>query len=84
MEKKVLLDEILGPKVYDPRIRPAGENGTGDWGLGSAKIYSHVAYQKIHRQGIKITYIGGLKQKLQDSGSKIADAHHFFFFVCFW
>ncbi len=83
-----MLDEILGPKVYDPRIRPAGENGTGDWGLGSAKIYSHVGYHKIHRQGIKITYIGGektyiggFKEKLQVSGSKIADGYHLFPYI---
>ena len=26
-----ILDDVLGPKVYDPRIRPAGENSTGDY-----------------------------------------------------
>jgi hypothetical protein len=28
--EKQILDDILGPKVYDPRIRPAGENTTGN------------------------------------------------------
>ena len=30
MEKKIL-DEILGSKSYDPRIRPSGHNSTGEW-----------------------------------------------------
>ena len=28
-EEKKILDLIMGPKVYDSRIRPAGINGTG-------------------------------------------------------
>ena len=27
--EKQILDDVLGPKVYDPRIRPAGQNSTG-------------------------------------------------------
>ena len=27
--EKQILDDVLGPKVYDPRIRPAGQNTTG-------------------------------------------------------
>ena len=27
--EKQILDDILAAKVYDPRIRPAGENTTG-------------------------------------------------------
>ena len=28
-EEKKILDSVMGPKVYDSRIRPAGINGTG-------------------------------------------------------
>ena len=28
--EKQILDDVLGPKVYDARIRPAGENSTGE------------------------------------------------------
>jgi hypothetical protein len=42
VEKKVL-DEILGPKVYDPRIRPAGENGTGREDKKSANLSTILA-----------------------------------------
>ena len=28
-EEKKILDRIMGPKVYDSRIRPSGLNGTG-------------------------------------------------------
>ena len=27
--EKQILDDVLGPTVYDPRIRPAGQNTTG-------------------------------------------------------
>ena len=29
IEKKIL-DDVLNPEVYDPRIRPAGLNSTGE------------------------------------------------------
>jgi hypothetical protein len=29
LEEKKILDSIMGPTVYDSRIRPAGINGTG-------------------------------------------------------
>ena len=28
--EKQILDDVLDEKVYDPRIRPAGENSTGE------------------------------------------------------
>ena len=30
-EEKKILDRIMGPKVYDSRIRPSGLNGTGTY-----------------------------------------------------
>ena len=29
-EEKRILDSVMGPSVYDSRIRPAGINGTGE------------------------------------------------------
>lgn len=30
-EEKKILDSVLGPKVYDKRIRPSGKNSTGEF-----------------------------------------------------
>lgn len=30
-KEKEVLDDILGPGRYDARIRPSGENGTGEY-----------------------------------------------------
>ena len=34
MEETKILDSVMGPAVYDSRIRPAGINGTGETTTG--------------------------------------------------
>lgn len=34
-EEKKILDSVLGPKVYDKRIRPSGLNSTGTYNVGA-------------------------------------------------
>lgn len=36
-EEKRILDSVMGPAVYDSRIRPAGINGTGEEVLQNRK-----------------------------------------------
>ena len=38
-EEKKILDSVLGPKVYDKRIRPSGINSTGK------HIITHILYR---------------------------------------
>ena len=37
MQEKQLLDNILGPKIYDRRIRPGGSPGVGGGNLTSGR-----------------------------------------------
>ena len=45
-EEKRILDSVMGPSVYDSRIRPAGINGTGE--AGGDTRGSEIRDQKIN------------------------------------
>lgn len=52
-KEKEVLDDILGPGRYDARIRPSGENGTGEYMnvlFFTSIIPSSLPYQKKKRE----------------------------------
>ena len=49
MQEKQLLDNILGPKIYDRRIRPGGSPGGSGGNLtsGKAKLFEEAKFFEI-------------------------------------
>lgn len=43
-KEKQVLDNILGPGRYDARIRPSGENGTGEYRDSRASLFTPSAH----------------------------------------
>jgi len=63
--EKDILDEVMGPKVYDPRIRPAGENTTD----GPSLIYVNVfvrSFSKIDDVKMEYSFQITLRQQWND------------------
>lgn len=71
VEKKVL-DEILGPKVYDPRIRPAGENGTDAATMVYVNIFFR-SFSKIDDVKMEYSFQITLRQQWNDVRLKFTD-----------
>ncbi|KYM77836.1 Glutamate-gated chloride channel [Atta colombica] len=63
-KEKQVLDNILGPGRYDARIRPSGENGTGEYNNLAEKCECRVEKKKeIKRKG-KQRYITGQRKDI--------------------
>jgi len=63
--EKDILDEVMGPKVYDPRIRPAGQNSTD----GPSLVYVNVfvrSFSKIDDVKMEYSFQVTLRQQWND------------------
>jgi len=63
--EKDILDEVMGPKVYDPRIRPAGQNSTD----GPSMVYVNVfvrSFSKIDDVKMEYSFQVTLRQQWND------------------
>jgi len=71
VEKKIL-DEIMGPKVYDSRIRPAGINGSEEATLVFVNIFFR-SFSKIDDVKMEYSFQITLRQQWNDVRLKFTD-----------
>jgi len=70
--EKQILDDVLGPKVYDARIRPAGENTTD----GPSVVYVNIfvrSFSKIDDVKMEYSFQITLRQQWNDKRLRFKD-----------
>lgn len=70
--EKQILDQIMGPRVYDPRIRPAGANGSESATLVFVNIFFR-SFSKIDDVKMEYSFQITLRQQWNDGRLKFHD-----------
>ncbi|XP_023331534.1 glutamate-gated chloride channel [Eurytemora carolleeae] len=70
--EKNILDEIMGPKIYDARIRPAGVNGTDEATFVYVNIFFR-SFSKIDDVKMEYSFQITLRQQWNDVRLKFKD-----------